>query len=1001
MVAGEADVFLYMDELCILFQVLEGILRIVSTISVDFDYSVFFSSREYIRKFISVRKDAINHQMSVGAEDKTLFRQSTQFTTDAHLEFGRVDVILDKSRKKGFTMMKTGSASSSVAYHDQLLLNLPDIGMGICLPPLCIQISCEERHMKLLVDLLEFRSIIFKSQDEMDIFSNDFMIRDIHPSRQLYECFLTSFVLHLSVGYDSNFMSFTDGSAGTGSSSAKPVEKGGVFFPVASKVSVVRSHGSHQGFPSTSLPVPGFCFLAELEVGEIIVADCSMRNLLTGQHSPCRLELLTSSGGGFHTINFDSQGGSFFLETSTLTMFIQSIKAYFLCISCLHLWVSSSSSKQCEKAGALAALNEHVAGPSSLHQRDTKTTVRPKFSSETWKLFYLKSLDVIICQFSITLAVADDPDMVQCLTLEADINLRLTSLERSLSFNILNCTVFSQLLHKNSLSMVEIDNVHSRSRISNGLETCVRCCPRKGIPLGLDNAQSSKAVSEREISLDIDESGSSSLHHPHYILKHLYASIMLKKTTLGSEPTATALQLKSDWMGNGSISGFDLIISLSEIQMLLALFSPLMKMLSTKSGKLLKGSFGSQTQGQTNDPCFTIPDGAIVAIQDLHQHLYLAVEGVGVKYHVVGVLHYSLVGERALFRVKWHKQKPTLFSLSSLDAKDDTGEPLRLNFRPGSGFVEISSNDERGHALWKILPCKADNYGDDDDMEFYSYCTSGKKSFHLVNHKNNSGVAFVDGTPEFVQKPGSPFKLKVFHNLTQAYDAGMHDAPYCSPASSVESNVQGDVPRAEENSSLEGGNLVHMDIMIDRIVFTICHEVSDADDKFPLLRGCIGDVHIIGQILPSKFRFMCTHFIAIDYFNVRRNIWRKIISPVDACIFLHSRFTVKALENVQKGIPTHYYFRIKQVDVSLTELSLDILLFIAGKLNVAGPYALRNSIFCNCCKAKIIEGFLHDKTSTSFTSAIDEACFSTDKGEKRCILWPFFFFWKVDSTTSL
>ena len=43
--------------------------------------------------------------------------------------------------------------------------------------------------------------------------------------------------------------------------------------------------------------------------------------------------------------------------------------------------------------------------------------------------------------------------------------------------------------------------------------------------------------------------------------------------------------------------------------------------------------------------------GAIVAIQDVHQHLYFTVEGGENKYAIGGAVHYSLVGERALFRV--------------------------------------------------------------------------------------------------------------------------------------------------------------------------------------------------------------------------------------------------------------------------------------------------------------------------------------------------------------
>lgn len=41
----------------------------------------------------------------------------------------------------------------------------------------------------------------------------------------------------------------------------------------------------------------------------------------------------------------------------------------------------------------------------------------------------------------------------------------------------------------------------------------------------------------------------------------------------------------------------------------------------------------------------------------------------------------------------------------------------------------------------------------------------------------------------------------------------------------------------------------------------------------------------------------------------------------------------------------------RQVDISLTEISLDVLLYLVGKLDIAGPYAVRSSmIFTNCCK---------------------------------------------------
>lgn len=40
-----------------------------------------------------------------------------------------------------------------------------------------------------------------------------------------------------------------------------------------------------------------------------------------------------------------------------------------------------------------------------------------------------------------------------------------------------------------------------------------------------------------------------------------------------------------------------------------------------------------------------------MALRDLHQHMYFAVENREKKYCLVGAQHYSLVGQRALFRV--------------------------------------------------------------------------------------------------------------------------------------------------------------------------------------------------------------------------------------------------------------------------------------------------------------------------------------------------------------
>lgn len=47
----------------------------------------------------------------------------------------------------------------------------------------------------------------------------------------------------------------------------------------------------------------------------------------------------------------------------------------------------------------------------------------------------------------------------------------------------------------------------------------------------------------------------------------------------------------------------------------------------------------------------SVRTGSIVAVKDAQEHLYMAVEKAEKNYRLLGVLHHSLVGDRALFKV--------------------------------------------------------------------------------------------------------------------------------------------------------------------------------------------------------------------------------------------------------------------------------------------------------------------------------------------------------------
>ncbi|KAI5581654.1 hypothetical protein BDE02_07G032300 [Populus trichocarpa] len=484
---------------------------------------------------------------------------------------------------------------------------------------------------------------------------------------------------------------------------------------------------------------------------------------------------------------------------------------------------------------------------------------------------WLEASTIDVSQFSLTLVVEDGSGGFQELVIEVDVHMKFESaiLLRKFIFNLSRMVIFSQV-HRN---YVENENHGS---------------------------------------------------HQSKMLNNLVASISAEK----HENDHKSNQV---WVGMGSISDFEMTISLSEIQMILSMVSSFSSASNKEIGSDLKRRRLSSNQEPDNCLKAMVPDGAIVAIQDVHQHLYFAVEERENKYSLFGVMHHSLVGEKALFRVKHHKQgmwKSSVlwFSLISLHAKNNVGEPLRLNYHSGSGFVGISSANDSGWSLWRILPCEPESYNSDIDWEPYNKLV--KDTFYLVNKKSDSAVAFVDGVPLFVKKPGHPFKFKVCNQFPWTHEDAGRISGQCR-------------------------SLPCLQIKIDHVSVTIVHELLDTRDRFPLLRGCISNTELNLQILYYKTRVMSTSIALLDYFDAQKNLWRELVHPLEICTFYRSVFHIQDSETVQHGAPVHFYCRSKELDISLTELSLDVLLFVIGKLQLAGPFSSRSSmILSNSCKVE-------------------------------------------------
>ncbi|KAG4175488.1 hypothetical protein ERO13_A11G188400v2 [Gossypium hirsutum] len=865
---------LFMDELCACFQALTGLLSDLSHICNNFG-SPANESFQMLR----------HYRVSGATEDEELsiatpLMCNNTFLINGIIKLKSMDIFLCGSRirnKARGSKMVFGAASSTNSAAD----NLSDCGIWISLPQ--------------MFNRSAFRAFLLCSHN------------------CLYEIFLSHciFTLLLSMPQNStsasvNEMLDVSTSEASTSNMAEDTSFSSELQPSVQSPDFLKK----LGFTSNvSVPASSHWIFMKMEVAEVFVTRCSVKNILIGAQKVNKLRSSLHVGAKSQAIAWGIQDGFLCLETEALAMFIQCSASYLH-----HIKNALSIVKSTARSMPRPALDHFVGG----HAQEMLLT------SQQVKWGLPEAFNFDVSQFSLALVVESESCHIREFVLELDLilNLDLDNMQQKFMLKLSRLSVFSQDIRQIGEDEIQVLNFSSA---------------QSNLPSQRLSGESAVAF-QRDGSFRIDDSyprasvseGAFCLRHQGYILKHLTASLSVEK---GKVIPLDPIQV---WVGSGSVSGFDMKFSLSELEMILS-------MVSSFSGLSLKGSTGQSVQRNwsyntpdDNDFEARIPNGAIVAIQDVHQHLYFTVEGGENKYAIGGSVHYSFVGERALFRVKYHKQRKwkssvLWFSLISLHAKDNSGEPLRLNSKPGSGFVELSSTSDNAWSLWRVLFYQP-TYDGDIDWEPYN-CVL-RNTFYLVNKKNDCAVAFNDRVPVFVKKPGNPLKFKVLSDMSVAQDV-------------AETEINLGAHEDGKRSYGQRGNLPCIGISIDKVSLTIFHELSDANDRFPLLHACIFDTQITLQILSTKIRVISTSKALLQHFDAQANFWRDFLHPVEICTFYRS-----SPQN-QHGVPVHVYCRTKELEISLTELSLDILLFVVGKLNLAGPFSLRSSmILANCCKVE-------------------------------------------------
>ncbi|GFY93900.1 vacuolar protein sorting-associated protein, putative [Actinidia rufa] len=837
-------VLIYIDELFVLVEEIVGLLSAVSRIFSGLHLDGGECFQELMRQEMACA-DSKREAMLTRTKGVSLILTKALFVVHSTFELSSIDMVLCNSRRGSdinhSAMTFDASNGRKLAMH-----GLPDYGILISVHKKSLEFCCEGGEVEVIVDLSGIRSVIFRDHSEIWRTSDQFQHINLAAFSELRNALPSRIASNAAEGSTSvGEISYVVGD----SPSAINIES---YGSASNRVALASAHW----------------LTMNITISEIYVARLSVKKLLIGAHKSSKLEFSLSIGREFQMIACQIQGGSLFLETTALAMFVDCFASYLRCVGYLLHVVTSSEEHMVTETG-----EEDMAVQDGHPSREQHNS----FQHMMWEQLEVLTIDV--SQFSLLLVTEDESGGLKELQFEADFHVKL-----ELQTNEIQIPHFSPITPSNSSS----HSVHG--------DPAVAFQHTDEIHSVLDDENFSRRVSRNESAVDNSEARVLHLSRQNYILKQLGASIAVENPVQGEEVRPELLN--QGWVGSGSITGFDMTISLPEIQMLLS------------TAESLSGIFSKETSGDVKQMHCS---GAIVAIQDVHQHMYMTVEGLESKYSLVGTIHYSLVGDRALFRVKYQNQKRwkssvLWFSLISLYAKSDSGEPLQLNYRSGSGFVDISSTNDGGHALWRILSCKPDSY--EGDIEPDSCNFLGRNTFYLVNKKIDRAVAFVDGVPEFVSKPGNPFKLKVFSDFPPARAVVSLDS--CS-LEATRNSLHHNSHVNKERASGKTENLPRIDIIIDKIILTVVHELPDTRETFPLLQASTSTDEFIVQILFAKARVISTLSFVLYYFDAQSNLWRDFIHPVEICVFYRSQFQIEGSEIGWNRVPVHFYAKMKEV----------------------------------------------------------------------------------------
>lgn len=185
-----------------------------------------------------------------------------------------------------------------------------------------------------------------------------------------------------------------------------------------------------------------------------------------------------------------------------------------------------------------------------------------------------------------------------------------------------------------------------------------------------------------------------------------------------------------------------------------------------------------------------------MTIKDTVERRFLAVEelpGETAKWQLVCVPHYSLGGDRCLFKVSsltppfppahhaapnplhgceqvgypCPERDPEWLCLTSVHAKNADGQALKLEYAPKTTLVQLASPSEGWLEQWRVEAVVKEEEGAEEGEEgegevsisLYD-CKPGRRH-HLVNRKSGRGLSVLESLPTATKGKGHPLKIQL------------------------------------------------------------------------------------------------------------------------------------------------------------------------------------------------------------------------------------------------